>query len=198
MKPFITIKDHKPNFQNNPSCRLINPYKPEIGKISQQITAEINNSVRQKTKYKQWQNTDQVIDWFKQIENKKKQLFIQFDVVNFYPSISNELMISAINWAKNYTNISESDKNFIMEAKKSLIFINETPWVKKGESEFDITQGSYDGAEACELVGLYVLSKLQDLGINVGIYRDDGLATSSSTRRQKRRYKAFSTNWAFK
>ena len=41
MKPFITIKDHKPNFQNNPSCRLINPYKPEIGKISQQITAEI-------------------------------------------------------------------------------------------------------------------------------------------------------------
>ena len=33
-------------------------------------------------------------------------------------------------------------------------------------------------------MGLFVLSKLQDLGINVGIYRDDGLATSSSTRRQ--------------
>ena len=71
-----------------------------------------------------------------------------------------------------------------MEAKKSLIFVNNTPWVKKGGTEFDIAQGSYDGAEACELVGLYVLSKLQDLGINVGIYRDDGLAVSQATKRQ--------------
>ena len=29
--------------------------------------------------------------WFKQIENKKKQPFIQFDFLNFDPSISNEL-----------------------------------------------------------------------------------------------------------
>ena len=34
---FITLKDHKPNFRNNPTCRLINPTKPEIGKISKQI-----------------------------------------------------------------------------------------------------------------------------------------------------------------
>ena len=72
----------------------------------------------------------------------------------------------------------------MMEAKKSLIFPNKTPWVKKGGAEFDIAQGSYDGAEACELVGLYILSKLQELGINVGIYRDDGLAVSQGTRRQ--------------
>ena len=31
---FITLKDHKPNFANNPTCRLINPAKSEIGKIS--------------------------------------------------------------------------------------------------------------------------------------------------------------------
>ncbi len=36
--------------------------------------------------------------------------------------------------------------------------------------------GSYDGAETCELVGLYILSQLQNLGISIGIYRDDGLA----------------------
>ena len=47
-QPFITIKDHKPNYQNNPSCRLINPSKPEIGKVSQNITKEINNIVRKK------------------------------------------------------------------------------------------------------------------------------------------------------
>ena len=34
---FITLKDHKPNFANNPTCRLINPTKSEIGKICKQI-----------------------------------------------------------------------------------------------------------------------------------------------------------------
>ena len=31
---FITLKDHKPNFKNNPTCRLINPSKSEIGIVS--------------------------------------------------------------------------------------------------------------------------------------------------------------------
>ena len=28
---FITLKDHKENFANNPTCRLINPSKTELG-----------------------------------------------------------------------------------------------------------------------------------------------------------------------
>ena len=43
---FITLKDHKPNFSNKPTCRLLNPTKPEIGKISKQILAEIVKTVR--------------------------------------------------------------------------------------------------------------------------------------------------------
>ena len=45
------------------------------------------------------------------------------------------------------------------------------------ESLFDITMGSYDGAEICELVGLYILSILGKVyGIqNVGLYWDGGL-----------------------
>ena len=44
-------------------------------------------------------------------------------------------------------------------------------------SLFDVTMGSHDGAEVCELVGLFLLNKLtvtfgKD---NVGLYRDDGL-----------------------
>ena len=31
---FITLKDHKDNFFNKPSCRLINPTKKKLGKIS--------------------------------------------------------------------------------------------------------------------------------------------------------------------
>ena len=44
--------------------------------------------------------------------------------------------------------------------------------------------GSYDGAEICEWVGLYLLSQLQNLNINVGLYRDDGLAVTNQTPRE--------------
>ena len=44
--------------------------------------------------------------------------------------------------------------------------------------------GSFDGAETCELVGLYLLYQLRHLDIDVGIYRDDGLAVSRKTPRQ--------------
>ena len=44
--------------------------------------------------------------------------------------------------------------------------------------------GSYDGAEVCELVGLYLLSQMQDLNINTGLYRDDGLAITRQTLRE--------------
>lgn len=42
---FITLKDHKPNFANNPTCRLIDPAKSEIGKISKQILDRINRGI---------------------------------------------------------------------------------------------------------------------------------------------------------
>ena len=37
--------------------------------------------------------------------------------------------------------------------------------------------GSYDGAEVCELVGPFILSKLENIisKKNTGLYRDDGL-----------------------
>ena len=43
---------------------------------------------------------------------------------------------------------------------------------------FDITMGSYDGAETCELVGLYLLHKLSSIipSSEIGLYRDDGLS----------------------
>ena len=68
----------------------------------------------------------------------------------------------------------------ILNARKSFLFHKDEPWIKKNTNEhFDVTEGSYDGAEVCELVGLYLLHKLQRLFTNnssVGLYRDDGLA----------------------
>ena len=33
---FITLKDHKPDFRQNSSCRIINPAKNELGKSANQ------------------------------------------------------------------------------------------------------------------------------------------------------------------
>ena len=44
--------------------------------------------------------------------------------------------------------------------------------------------GSWDGAEVADLVGLYLLSQLTDLPIDVGLYRDDGLAVCRLSGRQ--------------
>jgi len=43
---FITIKDHKPNFPNNLKCRLINPTKSNLGRVSSHIINEINQTIR--------------------------------------------------------------------------------------------------------------------------------------------------------
>ena len=42
---------------------------------------------------------------------------------------------------------------------------------------FDVTMGSFDGAEVCELIGLFLLNNLSEKygKNNVGLYRDDGL-----------------------
>ena len=47
---FITLKDHKPDFTSNPSCRLINLSKSEIGIISKHILDNINKEVIKATK----------------------------------------------------------------------------------------------------------------------------------------------------
>ena len=114
---FVTLKDHKPSFNNNPTCRLLNPTKPEIGKISQKILAKINATVRDKTKLNQWQNTQSVVDWFSSLENKERLSFIQYDVDNFYVSISEELINKSLDFASNYVTISLEDRKIILQSK---------------------------------------------------------------------------------
>ena len=77
-----------------------------------------------------------------------------------------------------------------MHACKSLLFHNNTTWVKN-TGTFDITMGSYHGAEACELVGLYILNKISPIfgRENVGLYRDDGLAVLKKSGPETNRIK---------
>ena len=50
---------------------------------------------------------------------------------------------------------------------------------------FDITMGSYDGAETCELVGCFLLHQITTKhGNNFGLYRDDGFGISNKSPRE--------------
>ena len=180
---FITLKDHKDNFAKKPMCRLINPSKQEIGKISKQVLDKINQRLVAATNVNQWKNTSSVLKWYKSLPNKRDSAFISFDVVKFYPSITEELLIRALDFASNYVTISAEDRHIIIHAKQSLLFNDEAPWQKRNSNTlFDVTMGSYDGAETCELVGCYLLSQLTQIPeINIGLYRDDGLAVLNQT-----------------
>ena len=187
----LTLKDHKPNFQNNPTCRLINPRKSEIGKISKQILDRINTKVVQATGVNQWKNTNAVLNWFNNIANKDQYSFIAFDVVDFYPSISTELLNAALDFASNYDNISEEERDIIIHAKTSCLYNSGEHWGKRSSSNlFDVTMGSYDGAESCELVGSFLLHLITAKhGKKFGLYRDDGLGIVKQSAREIERIK---------
>ena len=78
------------------------------------------------------------------------------------------------------------EREIIMLAKRSLLFHGCATWIKKDGSDFDVTMGSYDGAEVCELVGLYMLHLLlQRFGIDfVGLYKDDGSTAQILSKKQ--------------
>ena len=123
------------------------------------------------------------MDWFSNLERGPRSRFIQFDIEAFYPSISEELLEKSLKYAQSIVSIEKSDIEIIHNARKSLLFNNGESWMKTKSGLFDVTMGAYDGAEVCELVGLYLLSKISQVipTSKVGLYRDDGLAAFTST-----------------
>ena len=117
---FITLKDHKDDFNINPKCRLINPAKSELGKVSKTIIENINNNVKEQTRVNQWKKTDDVIRRFSNIRNKANCVFIQFDIQEFYPSISKDLLQKSLEYAKHSTNIPPKD---IYNARQKIFIV---------------------------------------------------------------------------
>ena len=175
---FITSKDRKDSFSNKPSCHLINATKNEMVEISKRMKEQINQEIRKKANVNQWKNTSNVINWFNNIENKKDFSFIQFDIKEFYPSITEEILEEAISFGKSLIDIDDHKIRTIKHCRKPLLFYNNVAWKNETTTScFDLTIGSYDVAEVCKLVGIIVLSKLENVigKKNTGICRDDGL-----------------------
>lgn len=176
---YITVKDHKEDFNVSPSFRLINPSKTDIGRVSKQMLDDINRNLLLHVPVNQWKNTHAVIDWFKDIPGKRRCTFLQYDIEQFYPSISAELFEKAITFAKQYIDIPDTHLRIIRQARHTLLFHQGDPWMKRnGDEDFDVPMGSYDGAEVCELIGIFMLSQISQVvnPTDNGLYRDDGLA----------------------
>ena len=128
---YITVKDHKEDFPHKISCRLLNPSKSDIGKISKMIIDKINKLLVVSTQVNQWKNTHSVIDWYINIRSKRNATFVVFDIESFYPSITSELFHKAIRFASEKCEITEDDMNIIMQSRKTLLFHENEPWAKK-------------------------------------------------------------------
>ena len=55
------------------------------------------------------------------------------------------------------------DEETILNSKQSILYNEGDQWVKKGGNNFDVAQGSYDGAECAELVELFILDEIRNL-----------------------------------
>ena len=107
---FITLKDHKENFENSLLCRLINPAKSEMELVSKQILDNINLRLKQKLDVTLWKNSAAVIKWFRSIEMKENCMFTNFNIVEFYPTISEDFLNSALLFAKRHIKITGKDR----------------------------------------------------------------------------------------
>ena len=121
--------------------RLINPSKTELGRISKFIIQNIVNSVKKANHCNLWGNSYETIEWFRRIKNKSKATFIQFDIIHFYPSITKNILIDSINYARKYIDITNEQYEIILACRKTVLKNNDSTWVKNGLDNFDVPMG---------------------------------------------------------
>ena len=178
---FITLKDHKANFLNHPTSRLINPAKNEIGRISKQILDQRNYKLCEILKVNEWKNNANVINWFKKVESKKSYKFLMFDIKDIYPSIKEDLLIEALEFAKQHVTIKSKEEKQSFTLENFFCTMKENHELKSkaiiSTLQWDHTTGlryAKLSVFLCSIVNKYNPN-------NFGLYRDDGLAVFKNT-----------------
>ena len=131
---------------------------------------KIKSDIIDKSQFNQRPHTDAVLKWFNNITNKSNgsQLQRALPVNNKEHSTQNTQIYKATN--------KHRQERIINHCRKLLLSSDNSNMKKKlTGSCFDVTMGSFDGAEIFELVGLYIQSKLEKIlpKSNFGLYRDD-------------------------
>ena len=153
-----------------------------MGKISKVILSRVNSEIRNTLQLCQWQSSDHTLEWFNTFikQNTAGYKFIQMDIDNFYPSIGDELLRKALEWAKQHTYLSDIAVKIILHARRTILFDGKNVWCKKENTKFDISQGAFDACESSDLIGLYMLNQIVNVHNIIprehfGLYRDDVL-----------------------
>ena len=131
----------------------------------------------------------------KKIKVKKLYKFINWDIDNYSASITPTLLEQTLDWATEYVDITPHQRKIITQACKSFLHFRGQPWMKKGDVNFDVGMGAYHGAQLCEIVGLFMMSRLAHIkDLSSIIYRDDVLGITRATSRQQERMRQMITN----
>jgi len=142
----------------------------------------MNAELREKLNLNQWQSTQDVLTRLNEIHPKRGWAFLQCDIVEYYPFISENLLNKTLYLARRKgVLIDDKEADIIRHARKAFLFSEDNKgklktW-QKTSWEFDVTMGAPDSAEVCELVGLFIRSEVKREFplLNFGLYRDDGL-----------------------
>lgn len=81
--------------------------------------------------------------------SEKIYALVQFDISNFYPSITGEFVMNSIKLVRNDCNFSKKKEiQLIKKAQKSMLYPNGCIWTKKSNQEFNIAMGAYNFVDA--------------------------------------------------
>ena len=92
--------------------------------------AIVSSLIKAQTKLNLWMGTGEVLKWYEAIKMQGTH-FIQFDIEAYYPSISEPLLDTALEFAGALHEITDEQKQMIKTCRKSILFGpgNET-WTK--------------------------------------------------------------------
>ena len=85
------MKNHKENFPTKIKCRVLNPSKNSLGKVSKKSIEKIVTQIKLRSPLTHWKIFDEVTAWFNKTNNKTEKCLINFDIKNFYPSINHQI-----------------------------------------------------------------------------------------------------------
>ena len=175
---YVLLKDHKPDFLEKMPTRLINPTKTELGRVSKSILQDLVEELATKLKLNLWISTADAIKWFDNIPDKPRATFLQFDIMEFYPSINLRIFDEAVQFAQRHIHIPDQHLRIIKQCRKGIVFHEGQGWIKKGQStNFDVPMGGLDSAQIADFIGIFILDSLSRAfdPTYMGLYRDDGL-----------------------
>ena len=66
------------------------------------------------------------------------------------------MLKDSLAFAQRYVEVKQNELDLIFHKRKSILYCKDTLWIiKEGNREFNVAMGKNDGAETCEVVGLF-------------------------------------------